>query len=68
MAKIKTISYGRTFNNGNYESTRIEISADVDPNGEVHDNVMKQLMREMDRLRELDIKVRNSQHTERSLR
>jgi len=33
---IKSISYGRTFNNGNYESSRIELVCDVlegdDPN------------------------------------
>lgn len=28
--QIKTVSYGRTFNNGNFESSRIDVSAELD--------------------------------------
>jgi len=29
--QIKTVSFGKTFNDGSYESTRIDFSAEVDP-------------------------------------
>lgn len=28
---VKTVSFGKTFNDGNFESTRIDFMAEVDP-------------------------------------
>lgn len=33
--EIKTISYGKTFNDGNYESSRIDMTASVDEGEDV---------------------------------
>ena len=39
--KITTISYGRTFNNGNFESSRIDISVEVEAKEEPEDVFVK---------------------------
>lgn len=35
--KITTIAYGRTFSNENFESTRIDLTAEVGPKDEIED-------------------------------
>jgi len=35
--KITEITYGRTFNNGNFESTRIDLTVEINPKDEVED-------------------------------
>ena len=44
--KITKVSYGRTINMGNYESVRIDLTADV-PLGEDHQDVIEELKGEM---------------------
>ena len=35
--KIRSITYGRTFNNGNYESSKIDLTVDVYPEEDPRD-------------------------------
>ena len=39
--KITTISYGRTFNNGNFESSRIDVTVEVEAKEEPEDVFVK---------------------------
>lgn len=39
--KIKTISIGKTFNLGNYESFRIDLSAEIEENEDVQQSMLK---------------------------
>lgn len=50
MAHLKTITLGRTYNDGDYESTRIDITVDLDV-GESPRTVFEEMLTHMDRLR-----------------
>ncbi len=54
--KIKSISYGRTFNDGNYETSRIDMTADVDPDESVED-VFEALVDSVFEARKIELKI-----------
>jgi len=49
--KITSVSYGRTFNNGNYESSRIDITCDV-LRGEDPEEIFEELIETVESFRE----------------
>lgn len=55
MPRIITISYGRTFNDGNYEVSRLDLSAELGVN-ENYEDAFEDLLNKMQilRNRELD--------------
>lgn len=58
MAVIKQVNFGRTYNDGNFESTRIDVFCDVEP-GDNHTEVFEDLMQEVYELR---LKQLNGEH------
>jgi hypothetical protein len=54
MAQITEISYGRTFNDGNFEASRIDIKAEVGVN-ENFDDVFNQLQDKMQFMRNAEL-------------
>ena len=59
--KITSISYGKTINIGNYQSVRVELSADVDEHIESYRDVLSQL-RGLLQNEETQIRLENSPH------
>ena len=52
--KITQITYGRTFNNDNYESSRFDVTADLSSTDDP-DTVMEELLAKVDEFRELEL-------------
>lgn len=51
--KIRSIAYGRTFNNGNYESSRIELAVDLFE-GDDPEEAFDLLIEEVERFRSME--------------
>jgi hypothetical protein len=52
--KVKSITYGRTFNDGNFESTRIDVAGDIEPT-DTPENAFKDLVDTVNEMRELQL-------------
>lgn len=50
MAHLKTLRLGKTYNDGNYESTRIDIEVDL-CEGEAAEDVFEDMLDQIDTLR-----------------
>ena len=55
MPKIKSISFGRTFSDGDFEFSRIDVGVDLLP-GEHPNTVFDELMKQVDRLRKRQLR------------
>jgi hypothetical protein len=64
MARVTSINFGRTYNDGDYESTRIDITVDLDP-GEDTQCVFEKMCEHMDDLRRVQKRRQRRQKTEK---
>jgi hypothetical protein len=51
MSRVTSITYGRTFNNGNYETSRIDVTCDVRPD-EAPEDIIEELFKVVHEMRE----------------
>jgi len=54
QGKFATINYGRTFNLGNYESSRIDITYELGPKDKVED-VFQELFYQVEELHDIEL-------------
>lgn len=63
MPRITAVTYGRTFNNGNYEASRIDLSCDV-LEGEKVETIFRELMLSIEDMRSQERKYQAAQAEE----